>query len=211
MAQAKGVWDAFDGSLVVIDPPDWDAYSSNPPKAEASAPPQAEDSSSKKKRKSGRGTLGPDEITKLQTLSISDEGGKPLDINTRLAFYKFDLDSYEKYERKSSQAIALLVTWVDPIIRGKLQSYSGPHDAFQYLKKQYKMSDVRAAELAMNRFKAIYMSRATSVQDYLNKIKNAKLDIEDAGGHCNDTMMTSKIIRGLTALFYPFVDQYYFL
>lgn len=211
VAQAKGVWDIFDGSCVVVDPPDWDVYSSGITKTETTATPEVEGSSSKKKRKSGRATLGPDEIAKLQSTSAEGKTQTPLDLNTRLAFYKFDLDSYEKYERKSSQAMALLVTWVDPIIRGKLQSYSGPYNAFQYLKKQYKMSDVRAQELAMNRFEAIHMSKASNVQEYLNKVENARLDIVDAGGHCDEAMMTSKIIRGLTAPFYPFVDQYHFL
>ena len=207
VAQAKGVWDAINGSLTPVEPPDWDQYTSGDAKTDTE-----EDSSSKRGKRKSRATLGPDEITKLQETTTQDGKSKStLDLNTRLAFYKFDLDSYEKYEKKTSQALALLVTWVDPIIRGKLQSHTTAYHAFEYLKQQYKMSDVRAQELANNDFESVHMSTCNSVQEYLNKLENARLDITDVGGHCDDAMMSSKIIRGLTEPFYPFVDQYHFL
>lgn len=206
VAQAKGVWDAINGSLTVVEPPDWDQYTSGNATTVAE-----EDSSSKKAKRKSRATLGPDEISKLQETTADGKPKSTLDLNTRLAFYKFDLDSYEKYEKKTSQALALLVTWVDPIIRGKLQSYTTAYHAFEYLKQQYKMSDVRAQELANNEFENIHMSKCSNVQEYLNHLENARLDITDVGGHCDDAMMSSKIIRGLTEPFYPFVDQYHFL
>ncbi|KAL8864561.1 MAG: hypothetical protein Q9198_009785 [Flavoplaca austrocitrina] len=204
---ADGTGDTINRSLTPVDPPDWEQYTSGNTDAGTE-----EDSSSKKGKRKSRATLGPDEISKLQETTTQDGKSKStLDLNTRLAFYKFDLDSYEKYEKKTSQALALLVTWVDPIIRGKLQSYATAYHAFEYLKQQYKMSDVRAQEIANNDFESIHMSECNSVQEYLNKLENARLDITDAGGHCDDATMSSKIIRGLTEPFYPFVDQYHFL
>lgn len=58
----------------------------------------------------------------------------------------------------------------------------------------------------MNQFEYVYISACSSVQEYLNRIEMARQDIIDAGGHCDEAMVTSKIIRGLTIPYNPFVD-----
>lgn len=217
VSQAKGVWDAITGNIVHVDPPAWtDYYSTEDPASAGTSNSKEEspdplgpegDKPKKKSRKSGRQTLGPEEIKQL----VDGKASTKLDIQTALALYKFDLDAYDKYEKKTDQAMALLVSWVDPIIRGKLQTFTQPYLAWEYLKEQYKMSDVRAQEIAMNQFERIHMSHCKNVQEYLNEIEKSRQDIIDAGGHCDEAMVTSKIIRGLTASFHPFVDQYHFL
>ena len=140
----------------------------------------------------------------------TDTTHKKLDLSSRLALYKFNLEAYERSHKRVHQAMALLVYWVDPVIRGRLQLYTEPFTAVKYLESQYKMSEVRLQESAANKFEQIRLSKCGSVQDFLNKIENARQDILDSGGMCTEGMIISKIMRSLTPQFNPFVDHYHF-
>lgn len=160
-------------------------------------------------RRSARFSLMPHEIEELleankaETARSKERAGpsestknkaSTMDFSTRLSLYKFNLEAYEKSRKKLHQAMALLVCWVDPTIRGRLQHYQDPRNAWVYLQSQYRMSDVRALEIAWNQFDRINISRCKNAQDYLNEIENARQDITDANGMCTDEMIISKIV-----------------
>ena len=106
--------------------------------------------------------------------------------------------------------MALLVYWVDPVIRGRLQHYTEPYAAVKYLESQYKISEVRLQETAANNFERVHLSRCKGVQDFLNKVENARQDILDSGGMCTKGMIISKIMRSLTPKYHSFVNHYHF-
>ena len=172
-----------------------------------------------KKDRKGRYSLSPYELSKIrdEASSSQDQGekaatptSKKLDLSSRLALYKFNLEAYEKSRKRVHQAMALLVYWVDPVIRGRLQTYLEPYAAVKYLESQYKMSEVRLQEAAANSFERVHLSKCKGVQDFLNKIENARQDILDSGGMCTEGMIISKIMRSLTSDFNSFVDHYHF-
>jgi len=133
------------------------------------------------------------------------------DVSTRMAEYKIDLEEYTRYEKNCRIALSVLAYWVDPSIRGKIQSFKSPHDAFKWIQTQYKMQDVRSLDLALTRLEALHLSQCKSIQEYLNKHEMYRMDVEESGGSYPDDQLLSKIIRGLTHDYAPFVDQYYFL
>lgn len=48
------------------------------------------------------------------------------------------------------------------------------------------------------------------MQTYINDVENARLDIQEARGTCDDDMVIDKLIRGLSGEYEAFVDQYHF-
>ena len=240
VAQAKGFFDIITGREAIYAPPNpsdfgfdeveeveniEDVNSSEGPKGpiivdgKIIKPDTKEEEVVEKTKKSRRGrfSLTPHELSSIRDEASSSQAKettgsthKKLDFSSRLALYKFNLDAYEKSHKRVHQAMALLVYWVDPVIRGRLQSYVEPFAAVKYLESQYKMSEVRLQESAANNFEHIHLSKCRGVQDFLNKIENARQDILDSGGMCTEGMIISKIMRSLTPQFNPFVDHYHF-
>ena len=182
-------------------------------------------------RRSGRVSMLPSEVDALLQAGQQQEGDAAaerqqsssttppqaqakavprMDLQSRLALYKFNIDNFEKSRKRVNQAMALLVCWVDATIRGRLQNYEFPMEAWEYLEGQYKLSDIRALEIAQNQFEKIHISRFKNAQEYINEIENTRQDIVDARGSCDDTMVISKMIRGLSAQYNAFVDHYHF-
>lgn len=73
------------------------------------------------------------------------------------------------------------------------------------------MHGSRALDLALSRFENTTLEKHKNVQEYLNQLESYRMDIMDAGGNLDEPQITSKIIRGLSSKFSPFVDQCYFL
>lgn len=164
----------------------------------------------KKYQKSlARETLNPDQIHAIVNATNAVQEG--LEFSGRLAIYKFNLDEYDKSRRIINTAMALLMTWVDPSLRAQMEPFDDPKDAYDFMLDRYTVSDARAHEMATNNFEKLYVAQFNSVQQYVNAIENAREDILDAGGICNDTMVINKIIRGLSGPFKPFVTQYHML
>ena len=72
-------------------------------------------------------------------------GGVALDANTletNIIHFKLDVDEWKDNEKKVRLALILLPKWVDPAIRGKVQEYENPKEAWEYLKGQYKMTNL---------------------------------------------------------------------
>ena len=79
----------------------------------------------------------------------------------------------------------------------QLESFTDPKTAYDHLVTKYSVTDARAREMAENQLNSIFITRYATAQDYINAIENAKQDIIEAGGYCDDPMMISTIIRGL--------------
>ena len=109
--------------------------------------------------------------------------------------------------------MGLLITWVHRSLRGQLDSFDDPKSAYDHLVARYNVTDARAREMAENQFNNTYITRFSSAQDYINAIENAKQDILEAGGYCDDPMMISKMIRGLRGhpMYKDFATQYHLL
>ena len=217
-ALGKGVWDVFNGIYTAVTCPDPKDYRLENAQTDAGKnkddEPKSKDDEKKGKRKT-RTTLGPDEVNQFikQAAESADDQKKGLDFNSRMTLYKFTLDEYDKGRKIIATAMALLITWVHPSLRGQLESFSDPKEAYDHLISRYSITDARAREMAENQFNGIYMTRFASAQDYVNAIENAKEDILEAGGYCDDPMMISKIVRGLRGhpMYKDFATQYHLL
>lgn len=130
-----------------------------------------------------------------------------------MTLYKFALDEYDKGRKIVATSMALLITWVHASLRGQLEAFDDPKDAYDHLIARYSVTDARAREMAETQFNGIYASRFGTVQDYINAIENSAQDIKEAGGYCDDPMLISKIIRGLKGhpTFKDFATQYHLL
>ena len=228
-ALGKGGWDGFTGiynAVTCPDPKDYGLQNAQRDVAQSSDAHGDEDQAktgdedqtktgdTKGKRKA-RATLGPDEVQNFirQSAEAAQDQKKGLDFNSRMTLYKFTLDEYDKGRKIIATAMALLIVWVHPSLRGQLESFSDPKAAFDHLLSRYSVTDARAREMAENLFNGIYITRFTSAQNYINAIENAQQDILEAGGYCDDTMMISKIIRGLRGhpMYKDFATQYHLL
>ena len=231
-ALGKGVWDVFNGIYTAVTCPDPKDYGLENAQAIATSTSTAEnsqasaadasttenstkvDKDTKGKRKA-RTTLGPEEVNEFikQAATSAADQKKGLDFNSRMTLYKFTLDEYDKGRKTIATAMALLITWVHASLRGQLESFDDPKAAYDHLVTRYSVTDARAREMAENQFNSVYISRFPSAQDYINAIENAKQDILEAGGYCDDPMMISKIIRGLRGqpMYKDFATQYHLL
>ena len=73
------------------------------------------------------------------------------------------------------------------------------------------MQDARSLDISLTKMEKITLATCTSVQEYLNQHEMCRLDIKDVGGEYTDSQMMSKLIRGLSNDYNPFVDQYHLL
>ena len=212
-ALGKGVWDVFNGIYTAVTCPDPKDYGLE--NAQENATKLTNDQKDDKGKRKARTTLGPEEINDFiqqAALSAADQK-KGLDFGSRMTLYKFTLDEYDKGRKTIAIAMALLITWVHSSLRGQLESFDDPKKAYDHLITRYSVTDARAREMAENQFNGIYVTRFSSAQDYINAIENAKQDILEAGGYCDDAMMISKIIRGLRGhpMYKDFATQYHLL
>ncbi|KAI9744531.1 MAG: hypothetical protein M1818_002060 [Claussenomyces sp. TS43310] len=125
-----------------------------------------------------------------------------LTIDTGLAIVEYKLD-LEEYRHNDSR--------VDPAIRGNIQTYENPTEAWIFLTSLYKMQNVRALDIALGKLEGLRLENFKTLQQYLNEHEGYKLDIKAAGGEYSDVQMIFKIIRGLPTRYHPFIDQYYLL
>lgn len=212
-ALGKGVWDVFNGIYTAVACPDPKDYGLE--NAQANATGQLDSAKYEKGKRKARTTLGPDEVNNFIQQAAQDSADKKvgLDFNSRMTLYKFTLDEYDKGRKTVATAMALLISWVHDSLRGQLEAFNDPKDAYDHLVARYSVTDARAREMAENQFNGIYMSRFTTAQDYINAIENAQQDILEAGGYCDDAMMISKVIRGLRGhpMYKDFATQYHLL
>ena len=213
VALGKGVWDVFNGVYTAVTCPDPKDYGLENAQNDATKP--SDDQKVDKGKRKVRATLGPEEVNEFikQAAQSAADQKKGLDFNSRMTLYKFTLDEYDKGRKTIATAMALLITWVHSSLRGQLESFDDPKEAYDHLITRYSVTDARAREMAENQFNSIYVTRFTSAQDYINAIENAKQDILEAGGYCDDPMMISKTIRGLRGhpMYKDFATQYHLL
>ncbi|KFX96088.1 hypothetical protein V490_03519 [Pseudogymnoascus sp. VKM F-3557] len=186
VAQAKGVWRLITGAEALLPRPHRTDYFQTTRKA-----PLDE----------SKDDIPEEDVTPMTNQEIS----------VRIAEYKLDLEEFEKNEKKVRGALTLITYWVDPAVRGNLQEFTDPWEAWLWLKQQYAMQPARALDLAHQQMEKIKLSQCKSMQEYLNNHEMCKLDIADAGGEYSEQQLMSKIIRGLSSQYNSFVDQYYFL
>ncbi|KAI4115048.1 MAG: hypothetical protein LQ338_007915 [Usnochroma carphineum] len=216
-ALGKGVWDVFTGIYTAVACPDAKDYGLENAQADATAPATqlSEDEKNDKGKRKARTTLGPEEIGDFikNAAASAAEQKKGLDFNSRMTLYKFTLDEYDKGRKIVATAMALLINWVHASLRGQLEAFVDPKEAYDHLVARYSVTDARAREMAENQFNNIYISRFGSAQNYINAIENAAQDIKEAGGYCDSPMLISKIIRGLRGhpTFKDFATQYHLL
>ena len=225
-ALGKGVWDVFTGIYTAAGCPDPKDYGLEGAQqaAKATGDQEAEgsqdvttttDQADKKGKRKARATVGPDEINELikQAAATVSDQKTGMDFSSRMTLYKFTLDEYDKGRKIVATAMALLITWVHPTLRGQLENFLEPKDAYDHLVNRYSVTDARAREMAESQFNSIYVTRYTTAQDYINAIENAQQDILEAGGYCDDPMMISKIVRGLRGhpMYKDFATQYHLL
>ena len=220
-ALGKGVWDVFNGIYSAVacpDPKDYGLQNAQQDATEVSSS-HTDDEKSKiedgKGKRKARATLGPDEIQDFirKSAETAVEQKRGLDFKSRMTLYKFTLEEYDKGRKTIATAMALLIVWVHPSLRGQLETFTDPKEAFDHLLSRYSVTDARAREMAENLFNGIYVTRFISAQNYINAIENAQQDILEAGGYCDSTMMISKIIRGLRGhpMYKDFATQYHLL
>ena len=189
IAQLKGVWKFYTGEESILTKPNRDTYLKSKTKrtgADAALVAAASDSPSQEKSTSEDYTL-------------------------KVAEYKLDLDEYRDNDQKARLAHSLLTFWVDPAIRGNLQTHETPKKAWDWLEGQYKMNNTRALDIALSKMERLKLDDCKSMQEYLNQHEMLRLDITQCKGTYDDTQMVSKILRGLTFRYNTFVDQYYYL
>lgn len=80
------------------------------------------------------------------------------------------------------------------VIYTRIQYFADLHKAWKYLEKLYKQTSIRKAELAHNRFERIQFNNFRIIQEYLNKLKATKLDIEELGSEVIDTAIALKLV-----------------
>lgn len=183
LAGLKGVWDFYTGEEPILQKPLRSTYNIKPHKvAELSQ-------------------TGEEEMIDPPTS----------DTTSYIAQYKLEMEEYERNQKKLRIARSLLAYWVDPSIRGRIQAKVSPKEAWEWLQEQYKMHGSRALDLALSRFEKCTLESSKGIQDYINKLEGIRLDIEESGGSMDDPQLISKLIRGLSSQYAPFVDQYYFL
>ncbi|KAK4893497.1 hypothetical protein LTR27_008179 [Elasticomyces elasticus] len=217
-ALSKGVWDVFSGVFAEAecpDPADYDLHNADAnARGKGAATALASDPTDPIKKKT-RTTLGPDDIAKLVAAQAqaSDNHSKGIDFSGRITLYKFALDEYDKSRKVIATAMALLITWVHPSLRGQLEHWVSPKPAYEHLVARYSITDARAREMADAKFNSIFMLSFRNAQDYINAIENAQSDVLEAGGYCDEPMMISKTIGGLKdhPVYNEFATLYYML
>ncbi|KAK5710137.1 Glycylpeptide N-tetradecanoyltransferase [Elasticomyces elasticus] len=81
--------------------------------------------------------------------------------------------------------------------------------ALEHLKSLYKMQDSRALQITYNNMDNLYLSKCTSITDYLNKIRQLRNDVKELGDAFTDSQHINKIIKGLTKPYDGWIERYH--
>lgn len=214
-ALGKGVWDVFTGVFFAAecpDPEDYGLHGSGPNVSTDDSDHDKAEMTQARKPKRTRATLGPEDVLNIIETATTQQA-RGVDFSGRMTLYKFNLDEYDKSRRVMASALALLMTWVHPSLRSQLESFTDPKQAYDHLVARYSVTDARAREMAEDKFNSFVINHFGSAQDYVNAVENAAADIMEAGGHCDDAMIISKVLRGLSnhPIYRDFATQYHLL
>ena len=215
MAEVKGVWKVITGDEPILSKPLREDYfpSFKDEGADRVADTAKIEDLTPAKKPSTRASMKKAQLEAAD--DDSDEATTPTlssaQLSARISEYKLDLEEYEKNNKMVRTANALMAYWIDPAIRGKVQSFNSPYLAWEWIRSQYKMQDARSLDIALARMEKLKMAICSSAQDYLNQHEMCRMDIEDVGGVYTDAQMVSKIMRGLSPQWNFFTDQYHFL
>jgi hypothetical protein len=196
VAESKNLWKVFDGTEEVLKPPYRDAYLK--PTAEVTVPHT--DSRGKATRSKVTATVAAELLGQTGPSDPSD------DLQVRIHEYKFDLDAFQANDKLVREAKTFIAYWVDDAIRGTVQSFKNPKDAFDYLVSQYKMNDARALHLALGSIEQLKLADFDSISAYLNEHQKYQRDIINVGGTYSEDQMTAKIIRNLGPKYDTFLN-----
>ncbi|KAK4894815.1 hypothetical protein LTR27_006936 [Elasticomyces elasticus] len=87
---------------------------------------------------------------------------------------------------------------------------------YKFCLDEYKVSDTRALEVARAAFQLPHISKYHNAQNFISALENARDDILDAGGYCDEPMVVEKLMSSLlgpnnTGPYKDFVTNYYLL
>ena len=69
-------------------------------------------------------------------------------LETNSIHFKLDVDEWKDNDKKVRLALTLLPKWVDPAIRGKVQEYENPKEAWENISERTIQNDKSALKLA---------------------------------------------------------------
>jgi len=92
----------------------------------------------KKQRKNADAQIIQDGAASCSSVPESQE------VSAKIAEYKLDLEEYRENEKKLRLSLSLLAFWVDPAIRGTLQTYDNPEKAWDYNQHELLKLDITA-------------------------------------------------------------------
>jgi reverse transcriptase-like protein/LTR polyprotein gag-polypeptide-like protein/gag-pre-integrase-like protein/Pol polyprotein len=197
VAVGKGVWSLYSGDSKSISKPTKEDYG-----IEERGTVRKEEPAVKTRMSADK------EIAEQSSSAEMKEQGESL--ADRISRYRLDFDEWRYYDKLQRTALATLMASVHQSIRGNLSQYDTPEDAWRWLKKHFKMSNVRLIEIAYAKLRKIKLTDFNSMQGYINELVLLKDDLKSCGAACDEDFIITTTILGLSSAYEAFVDQYHY-
>ena len=98
--------------------------------------------------------------------------------------------------------------WVCKGIKIEIEDCENAKVAYDLIKERYKVSPERARDLLLSQLNNTKLEDFTSVTEYLNKLRQLKVDLKASKYVTTDDMFTSILLHGLPPNYHNFKEQY---
>jgi hypothetical protein len=122
--------------------------------------------------------------------------------------WQMDYEAWKTNKNNLRTASKLLNEWVCEGIKIEIEDCENAKVAYDLIKERYKVSPERARDLLLSQLNNTKLEGFTSVTEYLNKLRQLKIDLKATEYLMTDDIFTSILLRGLPSNYRNFKEQY---
>ena len=122
--------------------------------------------------------------------------------------WQMDYEAWKTNKDNLRIASKLLNEWVCEGIKFEIEDCENAKVAYDLIKERYKVSPERARDLLLSQLNGTKLEDFTSVTEYLNKLRQLRVDLKASDYVMTDDMFTSILLHGLPPNYRNFKEQY---
>ncbi|EXJ77104.1 hypothetical protein A1O3_10262 [Capronia epimyces CBS 606.96] len=129
--------------------------------------------------------------------------------NTAFARFQHDHRQYEKGQKKIKTARKLITSSVSPIIATRIQNKDDPVEAYEFLKKTYKVSNTNARQKLLAQLRDTTLNKYKfNVENYVSKVLEIREDLLEYDEELSDEEVSEYLLSGLPDCYAGFKEHY---
>ena len=122
--------------------------------------------------------------------------------------WQMDYKSWKTNKDNLRIASKLLDEWVCEGIKIEIEDCENAKEAYDLIKERYKVTPERARDTLLSQLSNTKLENFDSATEFLNKLRQLKVDLKASGYVMTDDMFVSVLLQGLPSTYGAFKDKY---